>query len=409
MKILVINTGSSSIKYQLMQMEDTLILAHGAIEKIGKTDGRLINVTMLPSIRKTVRPFQATDHEQGMYKIVDLLTDAETGVLKETSEVDAIGHRVVHGAETFRTPTIIDEEVLEAIQKNVPLAPIHNPSNIVGIRITSQIFPAAVHVAVFDTAFHQTIPAKAYLYALPYDLYTRLRIRRYGFHGTSHHYVAMEAARLLKRRLEMLNLITIHLGNGSSITAIKDGKSKDTSMGMTPLEGLIMGTRSGDIDPSIPLFLAQHRNLSGDQINTLLNSESGLKGICGLSDMRDVMDAANRNVARAKTALEMYVYRIKKYLGGYLAILGRLDGIVFTAGIGEHSTQIRSLVCENLDHLGIILDEKKNTEESDKPREIQTTGSLIKILVIPTNEELMIARETEKLLFAHQTEKANPV
>ncbi|MBU2647399.1 acetate kinase [bacterium] len=400
MKILVINTGSSSIKYKLFSIDDNSVLVHGNLEKIGEPGGGRHTYVVLSghSENKILRDEIIPNHTVGLNTIVSLMTHAETGVIKNVSEIDAVGHRVVHGAETFREPTIIDDQVLDAIRENVPLAPLHNPANILGIQVARSIFPSAVQVAVFDTAFHHTIPPKAYLYALPYKLYTTLKIRRYGFHGTSHHYVAGEAARLLQKPLSELNLITIHLGNGGSVTAIAKGKSVDTSMGMTPLEGLIMGTRSGDIDPSIPHFLASNADMSIEEINTLLNKESGLKGICGMNDMRDIVLASEQGNPQAITALEMYTYRIKKYIGAYLAVLGTVHAIVFTAGIGEHAPQIRSRVCEGMEKLGIDLDTTKNLAARDIAREIQTDGSATRIFVIPTDEELDIARETLKLL-----------
>ncbi|MCP4750706.1 MAG: acetate kinase, partial [Proteobacteria bacterium] len=370
MKILVINTGSSSIKYRLFSMDDQTVLAHGNLEKIGETDGLHTHQVQSKTDSKLTLKDTIKDHQTGMNKIVELLTDSSTGVIKNKSEVDAVGHRVVHGAETFRAPTIINDEVLTAIKENVPLAPLHNPANITGIQVAKQIFPEAIQVAVFDTAFHHTIPPKAHLYALPYELYTSMKIRRYGFHGTSHHYVAQKAAEILGRALPNTNLISVHLGNGASITAIENGKSVDTSMGMTPLEGLIMGTRSGDIDPAIPHFLTRNSSMSMEEINTLLNQQSGMKGICGLNDMRDILQAIENGDQQAKTALDMYVYRIKKYIGSYLAVLGRVHALIFTAGIGEHAPDIRARICQGLDPLGFILDPKKNASPQNTPRQI---------------------------------------
>ena len=399
MKILVINTGSSSIKYKLFSIKDNTVLAHGNLEKIGADDCRHTHVVFHgKSTGETVQHQPISDHTEGLNTIVSLMTAPETGVIGNVSDIDAVGHRVVHGAETFRKPTIINDQVLEAIRKNIRLAPLHNPANILGIEIARKIFPTAIQVAVFDTAFHHSIPPKAYLYALPNELYSSLKIRRYGFHGTSHHYVAEETSRMLNKPLSDLNLITIHLGNGSSITAIEKGKSIDTSMGMTPLEGLIMGTRSGDIDPSIPYFLSENSGMSIAEINTLLNEQSGLKGICELNDMRDILVAVEKGDERAQTALEMYTYRIKKYLGAYLAVLGEVDAIIFTAGIGEHVPEIRARVCSGLEKLGISLDGRKNLAIENRTREIQTDNSKIRIFVIPTNEELKIARETLELI-----------
>ncbi len=399
MKILVINTGSSSIKYKLFSIEDDTVLAHGNLEKIGADGGQHTYAVLSGQSEGLIVQHQPiADHTEGLNTIVSLMTDPETGVIGDVSEIDAVGHRVVHGAETFRKPTIIDDQVLDAIRDNIRLAPLHNPANILGIEVARKIFPSAIQVAVFDTAFHHSIPPKAYLYALPYELYSSLKIRRYGFHGTSHHYVAEETARLLDKPLSDLNLITIHLGNGGSITAIANGKSVDTSMGMTPLEGLIMGTRSGDIDPSIPYYLAENSDMSIAEINTLLNEQSGLKGICDLNDMRDIMAAMEKGDERAQTALEMYTYRIKKYIGAYLAVLGEVDAIIFTAGIGEHVSEIRARVCDGLERLGISLDQVKNESSINKPREIQTDASPTRIFVIPTDEELKIVRETVELI-----------
>ncbi len=398
MKILVINTGSSSIKYQLFSMDNNRVLAAGNLEKIGEPEGLHTHEVLDKGEQKTVLYDPVQDHETGMNRIVSLLTDAETGVLKDKSEVDAVGHRVVHGGEAFKAPTLIDQAVLEAIKENIPLAPLHNPANIVGIETSQKIFTDAVQVAVFDTAFHHTIPPKAHLYALPYELYTSMKIRRYGFHGTSHHYVAQTAADLLSKPLESTNLITIHLGNGGSITAIEKGKSIDTSMGMTPLEGLIMGTRSGDVDPAIHSYLIRNSDMNIEDVDAVLNKNSGLKGICGRNDMREILTAAKNGDGKAKTALDMYVYRIKKYIGAYFAILTTVDAIVFTAGIGEHSTDIREYVCDNLQNLGLILDKTRNVSVEKGPRQIQSDLSKTKILVIPTNEELKIALETKKLI-----------
>jgi acetate kinase len=335
-----------------------------------------------------------------MDRIVELITDQTLGVLKNKGEVAAVGHRVVHGGETFKAPTVIDDAVLIAIKENSLLAPLHNPANVTGIEVARTVFKKAIQVAVFDTAFHHTIPPKAHLYALPYELYKTMKIRRYGFHGTSHQFVAETAAKILNRRLEELNLITIHLGNGGSITAVKNGKSIDTSMGMTPLEGLIMGTRSGDIDPAIPFYINNNSSLSMKEIDGILNKHSGLKGICGRNDMREIMSARDNGDEQAKLAIEMYCYRIKKYIGAYLAVLGKVDALIFTAGIGEHSPEIRRIVCEGLENLGIKLDGIKNFENRDGIRELHTNESNIKILLVPTNEELKIALATQEIFKA---------
>lgn len=400
MKILVINTGSSSIKYQLFDMDHHQVLASGFVEKIGEEKGSLIHEVFLENmenVRKEKRCV-VSDHHEGFNQIVDLLMDEEHGIIKDKSEISAIGHRVVHGGETFHSPTIINDEVISAIKENIPLAPLHNPPNLMGIEVAQSIFPDSPQVAVFDTAFHQTIPQKAFLYALPHDLYKKDKVRRYGFHGTSHSYVAEKCADHLARPLNGLNLITIHLGNGASMAALKKGRCVDTSMGMTPLEGLVMGTRSGDVDPALPFFLADHLKMSLREIDRLLNKESGLKGLAGTNDMREVMEKRDAGDERAKVALEVYTYRIKKYIGAYFAVLGNVDCLVFTAGIGENSAEIRDLSCRGLERLGIQIDPEKNKQKGEGIREIHLAGSDVKILVIPTNEELKIAQETKRVV-----------
>jgi acetate kinase len=303
---------------------------------------------------------------------------------------------VVHGGEDFKRPVLIDDNVLQAIKNNAPLAPLHNPANLVGIEVARALFPGIPQVAVFDTAFHQTIPPKAFHYGVPYDLYKTHRIRRYGFHGSSHSYVAKEAAKYLGKPLDELNLITIHLGNGASITAIEKGKSVDTSMGMTPLEGLVMGTRCGDIDPAIYFYLSEYFSMSVSEIESLLNKQSGLKGLCGTNDMREILQNSEKGDPLAKLALDIYAYRIKKYVGAYYAVLGRVDAIVFTAGIGENAPEIRKMALAGLERLGIIISDDKN--ESKENLEIQSDLSQVKILVIPTNEELEIALQTKEVI-----------
>jgi acetate kinase len=315
----------------------------------------------------------------------------ESGALTELSELSVIGHRVVHGGESFREPTLISETVLKQIRDMIPLAPLHNPANVMGIDVALQQAPDIPQVAVFDTAFHQSIPAHAWRYALPDRLYTEQRVRRYGFHGTSHHYVATQAASRLGKPLESLNLITLHLGNGASAAAISQGKSVDTSMGMTPLEGLIMGTRCGDMDPAIHFYLGRTTGMDNDEIESLLNKESGLKGICAANDMREVHRLADAGNAQARLALDMYCYRIKKYIGAYYAALGRLDAVVFTGGIGENDTWVREHCCAGLAALGIKLDKEKNASTGSKSFDIHREGSPVSLLVIPTNEELEIA------------------
>ncbi len=398
MIILVINTGSSSIKYQLFNMFDRTVLAGGVLEKIGEFEG-LATYTVLTGDAKSVKSNEKIpDHRTGMNRIVSLLTDKKLGVIKNISEVSAIGHRVVHGGEAFVEPTIINNLVINAIRENINLAPLHNPANITGIEVCQEIFRDVIQVAVFDTAFHHTIPPKAYIYALPYEMYEKYKIRRYGFHGTSHQYVAERAAEMIGRDLGDLNLITTHLGNGGSITAIRSGNSVDTSMGMTPLEGLIMGTRSGDVDPAINAFITRNTTLTNDDVDSMLNSQSGLKGICGMNDMREIMAACEKGDEKSKLAVEMYCYRIKKYIGAYYTILGHVDALVFTAGIGEHSVEIRQFICEGLENLGITLDLSKNRAKSQGNRALHAEDSKVKILLIPTNEELKIAMETNYLI-----------
>ncbi|MBT4512466.1 MAG: acetate kinase [Chloroflexi bacterium] len=396
MKVLVINSGSSSIKYQLFDMTDRTVLASGLLEQIGEPSSCLTHHTRDANseMRKITKADLVANHQAGFQLIGTVLT--ESGVLENTNELFGIGHRVVHGGEAFREPTLINEKVIDTIRRLSPLAPLHNPANLVGIEVALKQAPDVPQVAVFDTAFHQSIPVHAFRYALPEELYQRHRIRRYGFHGTSHYYVAKQAAEIIGHPIDSLNLITVHLGNGASITAIENGKSIDTSMGMTPLEGLIMGTRSGDIDPAIIFFLGRHNGNKIEEVESLLNKESGLRGICGLNDMREIMHLVEAGDDQAKLAIDMYCYRIKKYIGAYYAVLGQLDALVYTGGIGEHSAAIRSGGCQGLANLGIELDERKNTVQSEIPAAIQSENSRVKILVIPTNEELEIAEQTIK-------------
>ncbi len=400
MKILVINTGSSSIKYQLFNMENQTVLCSGVVEKIGEDHGSLAHKIFKENgdILKKEYEGHIGDHQTGFKHIVDYLINEEFGVISDRSEISAVGHRVVHGGETFKAPTVIDEAVIEAITRNIPLAPLHNPSNLTGIEVAMSVFPESKQIAVFDTAFHQSIPPYAFMYALPYDLYKNNRVRRYGFHGTSHAYVSGVCAEYLKRPLDELNIITIHLGNGASMAALKNGQCIDTSMGMTPLEGLVMGTRTGDVDPALPFFLADHLHMSLKEIDTILNKESGLKGICGTNDMREVFEKRDKGDKKAILALDIYTYRIKKYIGSYYAALGSLDAIVFTAGIGENSPDIRKFSCAGLENMGIKINEEKNNSYKKGLSEISTADSRVKVLIIPTNEELRIAQETKKII-----------
>ena len=397
MIILVINTGSSSIKYELFDMTGPEVMASGMAEKIGEEESLIIHKRNLTNGESTEKREVAViaDHHEGMGRIVDLLVDTEYGAVRDKNEIVGVGHRVVHGGEAFHSTTIIDEKVIDAIKKNIPLAPLHNPPNLVGIEVAKSVFPNALQVAVFDTAFHQTIPMSSFLYAIPFDLYEKERVRRYGFHGTSHAYVAERAAEYLGRTLGELNLITIHLGNGASMAAIKNGKCVDTTMGMTPLAGLVMGTRSGDVDPALPFFLADHMGMSPKEIDALLNKESGLKGICGTNDMREVIEKMHAGDNRAKIALDLYTYRIKKYIGAYFAALEILDAVIFTAGIGENSPYIREMCSRGLGRLGMEIDLERNKLTGSGISEINSQNSQVKILVIPTNEELKIAQETK--------------
>ena len=399
MKILVFNTGSSSIKFQLFTMETETVLASGLVERIGEATGIFTYDRHGPSgDEKTVLEIASPDHALGMREIITILTDPRQGVIRETSEISAVGHRVVHGGEEFKSPALIDAKALEAIRKNCIFAPLHKPSNLIGSEVARALFPGVPHVAVFDTAFHQTIPPHAYHYALPQDLYRELGIRRYGFHGTSHQYVSKVAASMLGKPPEAVNLITLHLGNGASMTAVRKGQSVDTSMGMTPLEGLVMGTRSGDIDPALPAYLMERKKMTMREVDSLLNKQSGLKGICGRNDMRDILGQRDAGNSLAALAVEMYVYRIKKYIGAYWAALGKVDALVFTAGIGENSCEIRRLCCEGLEDLGIEIDPEANNKKTHNAREIQAPKSRVKVLVVPTNEELEIACQTRDLV-----------
>jgi len=403
MRILVLNSGSSSIRYQLFDMSSGDVLASGILEQIGEEGGRLRHRSGKEAA-EIVQDVSAPDHRAGFQQIAALLS--ESGSPDSEGALFGIGHRVVHGGKVFKEPTLIDDEVIAAIREQIPLAPLHNPANIIGIEVARTHMPEVPQVAVFDTAFHQTIPPRAYHYALPLDLHEEHHVRRYGFHGTSHRYVARRAAAYLERPLESLNLITLHLGNGASATAIRAGRSVDTSMGMTPLEGLIMGTRAGDLDPAIPFFLARATGRSPDQIDALLNTESGLRGICGVNDMRTIQRRAEEGDERSQLAMEMYTYRVRKYIGAYCAVLGRVDAIIFTAGIGENSPEIRASACRGLEWLGIEIDSARNASASREAREIQPQGAALKVLVVPTNEELEIAQQTLAAICAQRESPA---
>jgi acetate kinase len=400
MKLLVLNSGSSSIKYELFEITAWRSLASGLVERIGEPESRLRHWQVDAEGKKTesTRTRAVADHRQGIELIAEVLREFD--VIRLTSELYGIGHRVVHGGEAFREPALIDESVVAAIRAKIPLAPLHNPANVVGIEATRAYFPEVPQVAVFDTAFHQSIPRHAYRYAVPEAVYKSYSVRRYGFHGTSHYYVAKRASDYLRRPLETLHLITLHLGNGASAAAIQKGKCVDTSMGLTPLEGLIMGTRCGDLDPAVVFYLARASGESSEEIESILNRESGLKGICGENDMRSILDRRETGDEQAQLAIEMYTYRIKKYIGAYYAVLGQLDAIVFTAGIGENSPAIRALCCQGLAHMGIQVDPERNESGAGGTFEIQTAGSPVTVLVVPTDEELEIAQETVETIQA---------
>lgn len=400
MNTLVINSGSSSIKFQLLDMSSETVLASGLVERIGEVQGK-IRCVMHPGTadeRSLEQDKPIADHRSGMLMVGSLLSDDEVGVVKSSEEIGLIGHRVVHGGEKFHQPTLINDEVVAAITENVPLAPLHNPANLDGISVARELFPGTPQIAVFDTAFHQSIPERAYMYALPHELYEQQRVRRYGFHGTSHKFVAGECAKLMGKELSATNLITIHLGNGCSMTAVENGRSVDTSLGMTPLEGLVMGTRSGDVDPAIHSFLKRTAGMDLEQIDNMLNKDSGLKGICGFNDMRDIHRAAGQGDSRARLALDVQTYRNRKYIGAYMAVLGRVDALVFTAGIGENDPIVRERSLAGLEHLGIELDVDKNNRRYKEPGALHSGSSRVQIWVIPTNEELAIARESMSVL-----------
>ncbi len=373
-------------------MEKEEEIAKGLVEKIGEGRSLFSQQTGKGRIEKGV---SVSNHRQGLQLIIDTLLDKSQGVIKDISEISAVGHRVVHGGDSFIESTLIDEEVTQTIKQYAVLAPLHNPPNLEGIEAAKGLLPDALHVAVFDTAFHQTMPEEAYIYPLPYELYEKYGIRRYGFHGTSHRYVAQRAAQILGRKPQDLKIITCHLGNGCSITAVDQGRSVDTSMGFTPLEGLPMGTRCGDMDPSIIFFIAEKENLSLMEINDILNKRSGLLGVSGVSnDVREIKGETERGNRRAKLALEILAYRVKKYVGAYAAVLGGVDVLVFTAGIGENAAYVRSKVCQGMEFLGIKLDKDRNEDPLKWHGIVSTSGSRVKVLVIPTQEELMIARDT---------------
>jgi acetate kinase len=394
MKVLVLNCGSSSIKYQFIDTETERALAKGLVDRIGMT-GAVISHTRYDGDKIKIAG-EILDHTMAIEYVLGVMLSKNHGVIDDKEDIEAVGHRVVHGGETFSGSVLINDEVISVLQDNIELAPLHNPPNIKGIQAVTRILPNTPQVGVFDTAFHVKMPPKAYLYGIPYELYNRYKIRRYGFHGTSHLYVSQKAAGILGKDISEIKIITAHLGNGCSIAAVDRGHSVDTTMGFTPLEGLLMGTRSGDLDPSVILYIMGKEGLSLHEANTLLNKHSGLIGISGVSsDMREILAAVKDEQKRAKYAFEIFCYRIKKYIGAYAAAMGGLDALVFTGGIGENAVEVRNEVCRNMEFLGIKIDELKN-ENNDEL--ISDNSSKVFVLRIPTNEELVIALDTSKIV-----------
>lgn len=396
MKILVINCGSSSLKFQVMDMENESIIGKGLVERIGIDGSNLVLKVEGRDNYKIEEPMK--DHKEAIKHVFDALTDKDHGVLESLEEINGIGHRVVHGGDKIADPVIVDDSVKEAINEFTKFAPLHNPGNLQGIEACEEVLPGVTNVAIFDTAFHQTMPAETYMYAIPYELYEKHGLRKYGFHGTSHRFITHRLAEILDKDVNELNYINCHLGNGASLCAIKNGKSYDTTMGLTPLEGLIMGTRSGDIDPTVVEFLVKEEGMTAEEVNKIFNKESGVLGISGISsDFRDLEEAAeNDGNERAKLALDAYVVRVKKYLGAYLAELDKVDAIVFTAGIGENSGYMRDRICSGLEHLGIEIDAERNDTREEAL--VSSDDSKILVYSIPTDEELMIARDTKDLV-----------
>ncbi len=395
MNVLVINCGSSSLKYQVIDSDSEVVLAKGLCERIG-IDGRLVYQPKGGEKEMTQAPMPT--HTEAVRMVLDALVNPTTGVLKSLEEIDAVGHRLVHGGEKFAASTLINEEVIAAVEECSDLAPLHNPANLIGVRACQEVLKDVPMVGVFDTAFHQTMPKKAYLYGVPYEYYEKYKVRKYGFHGTSHSYVSKRAAEMLNKPYDNLKTIVCHLGNGASICAVENGKSVDTSMGLSPLEGLIMGTRSGDIDPSAVEYMAKKENLSLEEILNVLNKESGVYGISGLSsDFRDLESASKEGDERAKTAREVFCYRTAKYIGSYAAAMNGVDVICFTAGVGENDGRIREGICSYLGYLGITLDENENQKRGEEAV-LSVPDSKVTVLLVPTNEELAICRETVALI-----------
>jgi len=396
MKVLVVNCGSSSLKYQLIDMKDESVMAKGLVERIG-IEGSILTHESAGKDKKVIQE-PMKDHKKALELVLEAVVNKEYGAIESMDEIDAVGHRVVHAGEKFSDSVVINDDVIAALEECIELAPLHNPPNLIGIRACMELMPGTRMVGVFDTAFHQTMPPSSYIYALPYEYYEKYGVRKYGFHGTSHKYVAQRAAAILGEDLESLKIITCHLGNGASITAVDHGKSVDTSMGFTPLEGLVMGTRSGDLDPAIITFIMEKENLSIDEVNNLLNKKSGVLGISGISsDFRDIESAAKEGNERAQLALDKFNVRVKKYIAACAAVMGGVDAIVFTAGLGENSISARELICGGFEFMGVELDKEKNNVRG-KETIVSKDSSKVKIIVIPTNEELMIARDTIGLL-----------
>lgn len=397
MKILVLNCGSSSIKYALYDMDSKTVMTSGGAERVG-LDGAFVKVKLANGEKKTIM-HDIPEHTEGVKFIFSLLTDPEIGVIKDLKEIDAVGHRMVHGGEKFNKSVLLTDEVLKAFEACTDLAPLHNPANLKGVRAVQELMPGLPQVGVFDTAFHQTMPKEAYMYAIPYELYEKYGVRRYGFHGTSHRYVSQRVCEYLGVKAEGKKIITCHIGNGGSIAAVKDGKCVDTSMGLTPLEGLMMGTRSGDIDGGAVTFIEKKLGLDADGMSNLLNKKSGLLGVSGISsDMREIFSANEAGNERAKLAFDMYCYRVRKYVGSYAAAMNGCDIIVFTAGVGENQADMRQRVCEGLSFMGVQIDVEKNKGIHGEEAIISTPESKVQVVVIPTDEELMIASDTMALL-----------
>ena len=399
MKVLVINAGSSSLKYQLIDMDSMEVLAKGLCERIGIDGSKLTHKSVAKGIEKVFeKPMR--DHSDAISMVIDALVCPECGVIKSMDEIGAVGHRVVHGSEIFADSCVIDEKVKDALRECSPLAPLHNPANIIGIEACEKIMPGVKQVAVFDTAFHQTMPKKAFMYALPYEYYTKHKIRKYGFHGTSHRFVSAEAAKMLNKPIEDLKIITCHLGNGSSVSAVDGGKCVDTSMGFTPLDGVVMGTRTGAMDPAVVTFIMENEGMNAKEVDALMNKQSGVFGVSGVSsDFRDLTKAAEEGNERAALAIDMFTYSVKKLIGAYAAAMGGVDAVVFTAGVGENDAASRKAIVDGLGFMGIKIDDEANKVRG-KAVDISASDATVKTLVIPTNEELMIALDTQKLVNA---------